>query len=340
MFKKTIPSKKTTKEWLKAIFISIVVVLILRTFCFEISIVNSPSMEKSLLTGELMLINKFSYGPRFPNTILSTPFINQRFYSDLISIPYFRLFGNPEVERNDVVVFNFPIEEEFPVDHRTYFVKRCIALPGDTIEIENAQVYVNRFPEKNKETLQYNYFIKSDKLLDSAFIQNHQLTEGGKISQSNDYSFTLTNQLVDTLKSKIFIKTVKLKLEEKNVWDEFVYPFNSNYKWNVDNFGPLKIPGKGDTLKLDTLNLCLYERLISVYEGNKIDIKNDSIFINNQYSLMYIVKQNYYFMMGDNRHNSQDSRHWGFVPENHIIGKATRIIFSNKKGFSFFKSIQ
>lgn len=340
MFKKTIPSKKTTKEWLKAIFISIVVVLILRTFCFEISIVNSPSMEKSLLTGELMLINKFSYGPRFPNTILSTPFINQRFYSDLISIPYFRLFGNPEVERNDVVVFNFPIEEEFPVDHRTYFVKRCIALPGDTIEIENAQVYVNRFPEKNKETLQYNYFIKSDKLLDSAFIQNHQLTEGGKISQSNDYSFTLTNQLVDTLKSKIFIKTVKLKLEEKNIWDEFVYPFNSNYKWNVDNFGPLKIPAKGDTLKLDTLNLCLYERLISVYEGNKIDIKNDSIFINNQYSLMYIVKQNYYFMMGDNRHNSQDSRHWGFVPESHIIGKATRIIFSNKKKISFFKSIQ
>lgn len=288
-------------------------------------------MEQSLLTGDFMFINKFSYGPRLPRTLLSVPFINQRFYTSLLSFPYLRLFGTPDVERNDIVVFNYPQEDEYPVDHRTYFVKRCVAIAGDSLAIENGQVYVNRKLSDSEEMLQYNYHLKSDKLLDSVFIARYHLNEGGKISDNNDYSFTLTNALYDTLKSKTYILSIEKNIEKKEMWDEFVFPFNSHYKWNVDNYGPVKIPSKGDTIHIDSLNLCLYERIISVYEGNKLELRNDSIFINHLPATQYIIQQNYYFMMGDNRHNSQDSRHWGFVPEDHIIGKATRIVYSTDK---------
>ncbi|MES2761122.1 MAG: signal peptidase I [Bacteroidota bacterium] len=329
--KKYIPNTQTVKEWFKAIFISFCCVLIIRTFFFEISPVSSPSMEKTLLTGDYMFINKLSYGPRLLKTVFSIPFINQKYYSDLISLPYLRLFGSPDVEQSDIVVFNYPQEEEHPVDHRTYFVKRCVALPGDSFKIVDGLVYINNKLMDNEDDLQFNYHLKSDKILDSAFIASYNLTEGGKISDNNDYSFTLTKALVDTLKSKTYITLVERNKEKKEMWDEFVFPFNAHYKWNVDNYGSLKIPAKGDTVKLDSLNLCLFERIISVYENNTLELKGDSIFINGKHDSTYIIRQNYYFMMGDNRHNSQDSRHWGFVPEDHIIGKATRIIFSNDK---------
>ena len=339
--------QKTVIEWAKAIGISFLCVLIIRTFFFEISPVSSPSMEQNLLTGDFMFINKLSYGPRLPRTVLSIPFVNQKLYSTLISLPYFRLFGSPGVERNDVVVFNYPQEDGYPVDHRTYFVKRCLAVSGDSFAIRNGLAYVNNQLSDNEETLQYNYHMKADKLLDSAFMHQYHLNEGGKISDNNDYSFTLTKILYDTLKSKTFIISIEKNTEKKEMWDEFVFPFNSHYKWNVDNYGPLKIPAKGDTIHLDSLNLCIYERIISVYEGNQLKLKNDSIYINQISTSVYIIKQNYYFMMGDNRHNSQDSRHWGFVPEDHIIGKATRIIYSTDRLFHtgvrwsrIFKDIQ
>lgn len=288
-------------------------------------------MEQSLLTGDFMLINKLSYGPRLPKTILSFPFVNQKWYSTLVSLPYMRLFGTPGVERNDVVVFNYPIEDEHPVDHRTYFVKRCVALPGDSFKIVDGDIYINNKLIENGNDIQFNYHLKSDTVLDSLFIARYELTEGGQISDNNDYSFTLTKALADTLKSKTFISLIEKNNEKKEMWDEFVFPFNEHYKWNVDNYGPLKIPSEGDTISLDSVNLCLYKRIISNYENNTLEIKHDTIYINGTATSMYIVQQNYYFMMGDNRHNSQDSRHWGFVPEDHIIGKATRIVYSNDK---------
>ncbi|MES2566364.1 MAG: signal peptidase I [Bacteroidota bacterium] len=329
--KKFISHNQTIIEWLKAVGISFLCVLVIRSFFFEISPVSSPSMEKTLLTGDYMFINKLSYGPRLLKTVLSVPFVNQKYYSKLISLPYLRLFGSPDVERNDMVVFNYPLDDEHPVDHRTYFVKRCVALPGDSLTIEEGSVYINHKMLDSENDLQFNYHLKSDKLLDSAFVEHYNLYEGGKISDNNDYSFTLTKALSDTLRSKTFITTIERNKEKKGLWDEFVFPFNSHYKWNVDNYGSLKIPAKGDTIKLDSLNLCIFERIISAYEGNKLEIRNDSIYVNDIYNTSYIIKQNYYFMMGDNRHNSQDSRHWGFVPEDHIIGKATRIVFSNDK---------
>lgn len=329
--KNMVPNKKAVLEWTKAIGISFFCVLFLRTCFFEISPVNSPSMEKSLLTGDFMFINKMSYGPRLPRTILSIPFVNQKYYSTLISLPYLRLFGTPDVERNDIIVFNYPMEDEHPVDHRTYFVKRCLAIPGDTLRIIDGLVYVNSKLTNNEEFLQFNYHIKSDTVLDSLFIAKYNLVEGGKISDNNDYSYTLTKALADSLRSKTFISLIEKNNEKKEMWDEFVFPFNEHYKWNVDNYGPLRIPAEGDTVRLDSTNLCIYERIISKYEGNILEIKGDTIYINNIATNKYVIQMNYYFMMGDNRHNSQDSRHWGFVPEDHIIGKATRIVYSKDK---------
>jgi signal peptidase I len=300
-------------------------------------------MEKSILTGDFIIINKFSYGPRFPKTVLSVPFVNQRWYLNLFSFPYFRLFGSPDVERNDIVVFNYPIEDDFPIDHRTYFVKRCMAIPGDTIELKNGDVYVNNIEEQANDYIQHNYFIKSDIDLDTDFMDKYKIIEGGEISQNNDFSFTLNQSTADSLESKKYIISIKKRIEDANTWDEFVFPYNINYKWNVDNFGPLIIPSKGEVISIDTSNLCLYERIIIKYENNSLELKQDSIFINGEYSKTYTIKQNYYFMMGDNRHNSQDSRHWGFVPEDHIIGKGTRVLYSTnklKEESRFFKSLE
>ncbi|MES2133954.1 MAG: signal peptidase I, partial [Bacteroidota bacterium] len=191
MFDTILKHKQKVIEWSKALGISFLCVLIIRTFFFEISPVSSPSMEQSLLTGDFMFINKLSYGPRLPKTILSIPFVNQKFYSTLISLPYLRLFGSPDVERNDVVVFNYPQEDEYPVDHRAYFVKRCVAVAGDSFKIVNGFAYVNNELADTEEMLQYNYHIKSDKLLDSAFVTHYHLNEGGKISDNNDYSLKM-----------------------------------------------------------------------------------------------------------------------------------------------------
>lgn len=326
-------NKKTLTEWLKAIGISFVVVLIIRTFFFEISAVSSPSMEKSVLTGDFILINKLSYGPRLPKTILSVPFVSQRWYATWLSLPYLRLFGSPGVEQGDVVVFNYPMEDEYPVDHRTYFVKRCMAVAGDSLDIRAGKVYVNGKAVAESRLLQYNYRLKSTKELDSATVAGYGLYEGGKTSDGNDYSYTLTSALADTFKSKVYISSIERICEKKDLWDEFVFPYDEHYKWNVDNFGPLRVPRQGDTILLDTTNICLYARIISTYEHNSLEVKSGTILINDQPAGRYTIRQNYYFMMGDNRHNSQDSRHWGFVPEDHIIGKATRVVYSVDKLF-------
>ncbi|MBS1634642.1 MAG: signal peptidase I [Bacteroidetes bacterium] len=331
---KFIPDKKTVFDWLKAMGISLLVVLVVRTFFFEVSSVTSPSMERSLLTGDFIIINKLSYGPRLPKTILSIPFVNQSCYSTALSLPYLRLFGSPDVERQDVVVFNYPMEDMYPVDHRTYFVKRCVAIAGDSLRITDGRIYINNKPVDDAAQTQYNYRLKSDTALGESFVNRYGLHEGGKTSDENDYSFTFTKALEDTFKSKTYITLIEKNCEKQGLWDEFVFPFSENYKWNVDNFGTLYIPKEGDTIRLDTTNLCIYKRIITAYEQNTLEVKDGKILINGKESSSYVIKQNYYFMMGDNRHNSQDSRHWGFVPEDHIIGKATRIIYSVDKMFN------
>lgn len=345
--------KGKIKEWTKAIVYAILTVLIIRTFFFQVFTIPTPSMEKTLLPGDFILVSKLHYGPRLPNTLLTFPFSHQTLpftmlpsYVDWINIPYTRIFGFSEIKRNDVVVFNYPVEDEYPVDHRSHFVKRCVALPGDVLELKEGLVYINDTLLEDSATVQYNYHIKtSDETMNEDSLAKWGVTEGGKISKNGDYSFSLTKKTATKLERLPNVTLIEKFIERQGIYADFIFPNNEKIKWNVDWFGPVRIPKEGDTIRVGVANLPLYQRIIEVYEHNKLETRNDSIFINDQYASSYVFKMNYYFMMGDNRHNSTDSRFWGFVPEDHVVGKAISITFSINKsgdgeGSRWFKGIK
>ncbi len=331
--------KKTILEWLKAILFALIVIVLFRIFCFEAFTIPSASMEKSLLTGDYIIVNKLSYGPRIPNTPLSFPFVHQRFgentksFLDWISIPYTRLFGSPDIEHNDVVVFNYPMEaEEYPVDQRTYYIKRCVGLPGDTLEIKNGLVFINGKNNDVPEKLQFNYkVIVNTDSINSDSLTQLGITEGGKMNNKGEYWFTLDEQSIKDIRQLKSVVSIEPLNEKKGTYNDYMFPENEHFLWNLDNFGPLYIPKQGDSVKLTIDSLPLFERIISVYENNTLRTSNDSIFINEKYVSHYTFKMNYYFMMGDNRHNSADSRFWGFLPEDHVVGKTVLVLMSINK---------
>jgi signal peptidase I len=335
-----VKQESTTIEWLKAIFFAFVTIILFRIFFFEAFTIPSPSMEKTLLTGDYIVVSKLSYGPRTPITLLSLPFIHQRLpftentnsYLDWISLPYYRLFGSPVIKNNDVVVFNYPMQFDRPIDQRIYYVKRCVGIPGDTIEIREGQVYVNGVYNDLPENLQFNYKVMTDNdTIDSASVAQLGLTEGGHMHDNKGYWFMLDINNVDKIKKVPHVTTVTPMLEKKGSYSDYMFPENEHFLWNVDFFGPISIPKAGDSIKLTIDSLPLYERIITLYEKNEMRVSNDSVFINNEYRTHYRFKMNYFFMMGDSRHNSADSRFWGFVPEDHIVGKAKWVILSINK---------
>lgn len=332
--------KSTIKEWAKAIGFAFVTIILFRVFFFEAFTIPSASMERSLLTGDYIVVNKLSYGPRIPITPLSFPFAHQLLpftentnsYLDWIQLPYMRLFGAPDVERGDIVVFNYPMDSERPVDQRTYYIKRCVAVSGDTLEVRDGQVYINGAYNDEPEKLQFNYRVLANvDSLNSDSIQALGINEGGKMRNKGEFWFTLNLENVEKLKTLSNISAVSPLIEKKGSYSDYMFPENEHFLWNVDFFGPLYIPKKGDSVKLSIDSLPLYQRIISVYEHNTLRTSNDSIFINDKYTTHYTFKMNYFFMMGDNRHNSADSRFWGFLPEDHVVGKTVLVLMSIDK---------
>jgi len=228
-----------------------------------------------------------------------------------------------------------------PVDKRENYIKRCVALPGDELTSRDGQLFVNGKALDNPEELQFNYIVETN----GTTINPRKLDElniakaDRKKRNSNTYILPLSIAKVEILKKFNNVASITRVLSPKGKRED-VFPFSPNYNWNRDNFGPIVMPKKGESMEITTDNLPLYERIIRTYEGNKLEVINDQIHINNKPVTSYTFKMDYYWMMGDNRHMSADSRYWGFVPEDHIVGKASFIWLSLDKDKSFFNKIR
>jgi signal peptidase I len=341
--------KSATREWVDAIVFAVVAATFIRMFTIEAYTIPTSSMEKSLLIGDFLFVSKLSYGPRIPNTPLSFPFAhhtmpmtkNTKSYLDWIKWDYRRLPGFGKIKNNDVVVFNYPMEDFRPVDKRENYIKRCIAIPGDTLLIVDKQVYLNSKANENPPEMQFAYNVQTDGTgFNPKNLKKLDITEGSPITNLGEWSLRMTKPVAEKVKEFDNVVSVEEANMGKDVFADYIFPHTPAYPWNVDNFGPLVIPKKGATVELTAKNLPIYERIITVYEGNELDTSTGKILINGKEATSYTFEMDYYFMMGDNRHNSADSRFWGFVPEDHIVGKAVFIWLSLDKNESFFKKIR
>ena len=371
-------------DWLDAVIFAVVVVTFINTFFFQAFKIPSSSMESSLYTGDHLFVSKLAYGPKLPQTPLTIPFthnviLGKESYSTLIQNDYRRLKGFGSVEAGDYVVFGFPhgdtVLTKFPADDyytvkrtigreaavrnygplkarpsdkKDHYVKRCVAVAGDTLKIVNGQVYVNSEPQEVWPGVQNTYTVITTGqrinpvLLDKMGINTSELYYDQSLPGYP--AMPLTAQMLKEVKALSNVDTVEENIDAypPDYPDSYltIFPFSLDYRWTRDNFGPLWIPQKGQTVLLTLKNLPLYERIITSYEGNELEVRDGSIYINGEEAQSYTFRQDYYFMMGDNRHNSLDSRYWGFVPEDHIVGKPALIWLSIDGNKKFPKNIR
>ena len=370
-------------EWIDAFTFAVVAAIIVRLFLFEAYTIPTPSMEKSLLVGDYLLVSKVSYGPKIPNTPISIPFTHntlpnypqKKSYVEWIKWPYKRLAGLSKVNRNDVVVFHFPegdtvisqfpdknyyamkrkygkdfVSDKYniitrPVDKRDNYIKRCLGIPGDTLEIRNGRIYVNHklLFEMDNYLIDYMVEVKEKEIIAvilKKYLQIERFERYKKRIEDNKHIITLTKQEAKKLVTAPEIASISRYVNFSKKSYKAVFPYNFDYPWAENNYGPIYIPAKGDVLKITKANLPLYKRIIEKYENNTLEIKENSIFINGIETGQYTFKMNYYFVLGDNRPNSADSRYWGYVPEDHIVGKAVLIWLSLDNTNQSYKTIR
>ncbi|HRH35798.1 MAG TPA: signal peptidase I [Catalimonadaceae bacterium] len=336
------PKKSIVREWVDALIFALVVATLVRWFFFEPFTIPTPSMEKSLLVGDFLFVSKLHYGARTPKTILQVPLTHQKIwgteipsYLDWIQLPQFRLPGFSEVKAGDCVVFNWPGDTIYPTDLKTNYIKRCVAVAGDTLQVKNLQVMVNGKPAGNPEMLQYKYGVLTDQVINDRIFKDLDITEYGPVG--GGYLLFTTPARAAKLKEYDFIKDVILDVAPAGVPNERVYAFDPATNWNEDNYGPILIPKEGMKLPMNADNIRKYFTTILRYEGHdKVETQNGKLLIDGKEVNEYTFNQNYYWMMGDNRHNSEDSRFWGFVPSDHVVGKAWMIWLSLEPDHKFF----
>jgi signal peptidase I len=357
-------------DWVHSIIFATVVATLIQLYWFQAFVIPTGSMESTLMAGDYIIVNKTSYGPRVPMTPLSFPFVHntmplnpeKQSFSTAWQRDYRRLASNGGVERGDVVVFNFPegdtvvmeraaesyyqmllfnefgrteaerrrnIAENYtivtrPLDKKENYIKRCVAVAGDTLQIRDGRVYTNGELEPEIPNKQYYYDIynkatgrvQANVLLRDTELQNYADTTRYHLSKSLGYA------------------------------GEMLIPHRIKTNWTLDDFGPVWVPKAGESIELNDYNVAMYGRCIAVYEGHELEQRDGKYFIDGVEATEYRFEQDYYFMMGDNRHGSLDSRFWGFVPEDHIVGKASFVWFSvdpNVGGVRFermFKAIK
>lgn len=389
----TAPNK--TMDTLGSLSFAIVVATIVHTYFIQPYTIPTSSLEKSLLVGDFLFVSKFHYGARTPMTPIAAPMVHDtlpivkvKSYTSKPSLPYFRFPALQKIERNDIVVFNWPADTLFhmykaadkrydkPIDKKTNYVKRCTAIPGDNFEIRDGIIFINGkesiLPERAKP--QYFYLIKTNNVNPDEIKNFYQITEGYPLFEIKNEIWdkpAIKEELIKTYKFEEIVrdssKTVIYGYVDETIYKKLEMQYSSYFygnltaekyeqlksdsriisvkrqiskdaedgiftdildgkpslknNWNRDNMGPIYIPEAGKTVTLNKENLPLYKKIIGEYEGNDLKVNGDEIRINGQIATSYTFKQDYYWMMGDNRHNSLDSRYWGFVPADHIVGK-------------------
>jgi signal peptidase I len=298
----------------------------------EIYSIPSNSMKKSLINGDKILMSKLHYGPKMPDSPFKIPWVNLLVYMndnaraaiDSTWWPYIRLKGLTQVKKNDVVIFNHPEDSKYS------YVKRCIGLPGENIKIKKGEIFVNNSKYNDIVEIRYSYKVWHKNTTHSTTTLKAKKLIDNTINNNKQDTLLLTHLQYKLLKKSDLIDSIKLL--------DYPIKISNNFSKNKDSiimstnfWGPFQVPQKGKSIKLTTKNYILYEKILNKFEGKCLQKKDNKFYIDGINSDNYRYKQNYYFMMGDNRHNSVDSRYWGFVPEQNIIGKAIFVLFSSKK---------
>ncbi|WP_034044484.1 signal peptidase I [Wocania ichthyoenteri] len=359
--------KSGSGEWTSSILFAIVAATIVHTYFIQPFTIPSSSLEKSLLVGDFLFVSKFHYGARIPMTTVGAPMVhdtipvlNKKSYLfndhfeerktswiNKLQLPYLRLPGFEKIDRNEIVVFNQPADtlrnmDDFtpdrnyykPIDKKTNLVKRCVAIAGDSLEIRDGYVYINGKKNElpDRAHLQFSYLVqpKTNQFNAKYLKERYDITDRfGITNQQNTYYFSaISDEALAKFKNHPNVASITPNKQVKGERDSDIFPHDPNYNWNVDFFGPLYIPEEGKTIDINLEVLPLYKRVITEYEGNTLQVKGNQIFINGKVADTYTFKQNYYWMMGDNRHNSIDARRWGFVPFDHVLGKPVFIWMS------------
>jgi signal peptidase I len=411
---RSIVASTKTGDTISSILFAIVVATLVHTYVMQPFVIPSSSLEKSLLIGDFLFVSKFHYGARTPMTTVAAPMVhdtlpfiktksylyddnNPESWKNKLQLPFFRFPGFEKIENSDIVVFNWPRDTLFhmykpadrryskPTDKKTNYVKRCVGIPGDSLQIKNGVVFINGkelvLPERAKPQFNFDIKLKEDlsqeflnqydikefnvplkiqsKLWDNNVVKQFLVKEGYNLSEiardstdifivgaMNDelkqkmelsyskrfFQANLTKELADKLKNDSRVATINRYLKkgaEDGIFPDFPdgKPSVTN-NWNSDNFGPIYIPEAGKTVNLNLQTLPFYKIIIAEYEKNDLKVEGNDIYINNQKATSYTFKQNYYWMMGDNRNNSLDARYYGYTPEDHVVGKPVFIWMS------------
>ncbi len=376
---------RTVMAWVDAIVYALVLIYFIFAFVGQQYEIPSSSLEKSLLVGDRLWVDKTIYGARVPQTPLhfplaqhTLPVLNVKSYVDNPQLEYHRIPGIRSVERGDIVVFNYPQGDTVavkipnpdyyqichelrregitdplayikankstfgeivvrPVDRRENYVKRAIGLPGDRLQIKNDTILINGKAIAEPENVQYNYIIPVSGVIDrdkwqSIGVRAEDYGNGparNELAGFSYYNVPLTKAMKEELESWPEVIGPLQRESESGIYDlGDVFPLGSNLKWTRTNMGEFWIPQRGVTLHITPENYPIYERAIRTYEGNDLALRDGKVYINGKQQDYYTFKMDYYWMMGDNRDRSADSRYWGFVPEDHIVGSPMFIIVS------------
>ena len=392
--------KSASGEWVSSIVFAVVAATLVHTYFIQPYVIPTGSLERTLRVGDLLFVSKFHYGARVPMTTVAAPMVHDtlpvlgiRSYLKKPQLPYMRIPGFEQVEKNDLVVFSWPADtvRQFfkveqgvrkPIDKKSNYVKRCVGTPGDSLQVIDGYVHINgkRLQLSDRARPMYDYTVFSQKGVSTRWLQevgadeflrtyvtealnNQQLqflspyfyqyeqqngqtvlltpSEGFPLERVREAGIrqireistrerivALTDQMVEKLQTYSGVDSIVKRIEPAGVPGGNIYPQHPAYPWNKDNFGPIYIPAKGDQVALSPATLPLYKKIIRDYEGHQIAISGNQVLIDGSPADSYTFNQDYYWMMGDNRDHSEDSRAWGYVPANHIVGKPVFIWMS------------